>query len=626
MDRGRSRLIRWLRRAVLLLLALEALYLVAGNVALNSSRVRSLPNRRPERFSIRWGYGWTLWPGSVHLRDVQMRGTSRRIEWYARLETLATSTRLLPYLERRVHLRSVSVSGVEYLQRRRLQPAESPGTPESLPVIPQFEAPAGASAPPSSSSKTPRKPWTVVADRIEAGVDRLWIDRFKLSGGMNVETSMNLTVRGAMEFPQIRFEMSQGALLQGDREILGNLSLSADMELPEIVPKGLKGMSFFRLLTGRVHLNSESASLFFLESYFEKVPWLRFNGQSSLAVDLIFLGGVLQPGSRIEADIPRMNTRFLDRTLLGRGRIEGQVDEAEGERRAQIVVRLDEFALAASENDKPFAAGREFRVVTRSRSLDLDDLLNTLEVNADLSEAVIPDISWYNRYLPPDAGIEIRGGHGRIEYHIAGSEGEPLRGKLILNADDMAMRLRNYDILGDIKIDMSLHGVDLKENRFDVSGTSIDLVSDQFPWRAHILLPQAAVRFSEPLTAEAQMEMSMTDTTPLVAMFDAQKDISGFVEKLMTIQDIKATAASRVSELGVEIHDIDVSGEKLQILADFSLGKSGRNGIMYIEFGIFSLGVEIKDDEKDLDLVRARKWFEEQRAKRRGNVGSSGPQ
>lgn len=617
---------RWSRRALLLVLSLEALYLVAGNYYLNSSRLLAVLNQRPERFSIRWRYGWTPWPGSAYLHGVEMRGTSRVMEWYARLDAISASFRVIPLFEQTVHLRNVSVRGIDYRQRRRLEPGETAEVPESLPPLPAFEVRMESPSQAAPSVNEPREPWTIVVDRIDAGLEQVWIDRYRLAGTMNVETSMNLVTRGPLGLPRIRFTMSDGALTQGDRAILGGLRIEVETELSEFVPGRPKGMDFIRLVSGRFRLSSDATSIFFLEPYFEKVPWLHFGGQSSVRADLSLRDGVLQPGSTLDADLPAMNTRFLDRTLLGQGRIQARVEEAEGGRRAEIQVLLDDFALAASAEDEPYARGHGFKVVARSRSLDLDDPFTDFEVTADLPEAVIPDLAWYNRYVPPGAGIEFRSGQGRIEYHVEASQEErSLHGRMLLTAENMGMRIENYEVRGDIKVDMSLRGTRAGEGLFDVSGTTIDLTSDNFPWQATVLLQRAEVRFSEPMTVDAELAMTMTDTTPLVAMFDAQKDISGFVEKLMMIRDIRSTAACRVDEGGVQILDVEVKGEDLQILADLALGKSGRNGILYIKYHIFSVGVEMRDGKKNIDLVRARKWFEKQRALRRAPAGASKP-
>ena len=65
-----SRWLRWLWRVLLALVGLYALYLVAGNLFLNTPIGPSTINRKPEKFQMHWDSGSTWWPGQVSLSGV----------------------------------------------------------------------------------------------------------------------------------------------------------------------------------------------------------------------------------------------------------------------------------------------------------------------------------------------------------------------------------------------------------------------------------------------------------------------------------------------------------------------------------------------------------------------------
>lgn len=622
-----ARMVRRTVRRVLLLglaavLVVDVIYLVAANVYLNTSRLPALINRHPQKVVVRWDYAWTVWPGTVHLNDVEIRGRSKRIDWYASLDSVSASVGLRPVYGRVIHLRKVSVSGVDYRQRKRPGPGESPeASAPDIPSVAGFDPSSGGGvASPSKDRRERGEPWTIVADRIQGDIGLIWIDRYRLAGRMSFKTSMRLVVRGELDFPRVEFAMTKGDLFEGDRAILADLRVDADTALRPFVPKGMKAIGALRLLTGRFQILSERASLFFLEPYFKSTPWLKFNGQSKVEADLRLGEGRLQPGSTLVSTSDAIDTDLLDQKLTGSGRISGRIEEAGAGRRAHLEVRLDTFQIGEPRSAKPYANGSGFIVEATSTSLDLVEPFTNLEVTADLPEATIPVLASYNRYFPRSAGISIESGSGRIRFHVEGSQREgSLHGWINVSAKEVLLEFEDYDVKGDFEIDARLKDIRVREGRYDVSGTTIRLVSRKFPWKGTVSLRRADLRFTEPMQVGADVGIVMTDTTPLVALFDAQKDVSHFVEKLMTIPDVRGSASISVGAEGIEASDVEVTGGKLHLLADLKLGKNGKNGILYIKFGIFSVGVEFVDGKKDLDIVRARKWYEKARAKRRYN-------
>ena len=621
---------RWLLRLLILLTAVlfaaEGLYLLTANFYLNSERLLAVINRKPGKFSIRWDGGWTVWPGRVHLRNVAMRGSSRRLDWYAHLDTVSVSARIAPLFDRHVLLRRVKVTGVDYRHRRRNATGgvEEPGfpeLPEVLAGIPDRAMPTETTA--GAGDPRDKESWTIVADDIDAEFNQLWLDRYRMIGSMTLDTSMEMVVRGPLAFPRIHFSMERGDVSVAERIILGGLGFDAQTALP---PFGRNAATFreaTRHLSGRFRLRADGASLFFLEAYLKKAPWLRFNSQAPLEADLRIDDGRLTPGSTIKSDSDAVSVDLLDRRLTGAGTIGMSVEETQNGPLARLEARLETFSLSMPDGDEPFATGRGFKVIATSPSLSFADMFTTLDVVADLPEAIIPDLSYYNRYIQRDCGIVILGGKGTISYHIEANQDEKsLHGWTDLTATNGALKFQDYEIRGDVKIHTNIRNVDLERKWFDISETTIALHSDTFPWTADIALPRAKALYSEPMQLDADLNFRMTDTAPLVAVFDAKKDISRFSEKLMTVENVKGKATLRLSDRGAEIAGLGVTGEDLLVLADLALREKGKDGILYIKYHVFSVGVAFENGKKDLDLVRARKWFDEQRARRAAAAGA----
>jgi hypothetical protein len=601
------------------ILALECAYLVAANVFLNTDLAPKTINRKPEKFQLAWRSAWSLYPGMVVLHDAQVRGRSRRMEWYARLDSVTASFHLRPLLRRTVHLKSVKASGVEYRQRRRLLPGETSRAPLSeLPPIPEFlDTPGGPRGLPGSTRKL-RSPWTVIADGITCDLDELWIDRFRLDGSLRVETPMSLVVRGPMEFPRVRLTMASGDLWAGEGKIFQALGLDIDATLHPFIARNARGLGFFRYLSGHFVLQSDSASLFFLEAYFRKTPWLRFNDWAAGRMELRLDHGRLQPGSTLQIANDNVDMTFLDRRLTGKGRIAGIVEETGGTAQSRITALLQDFQLVPMGSAQPLARGRSATLVASSTALDLSNPFTDLKVVFDLPQAEILDLPFYNSMIPPGSRFRLLTGTGTLSYHLEGSQEErSLHGTIDLAVKKAAARFENYVMRGDFTLKTLLRQSSPKELLFDVSGTRLDLHTDGPEWSAVITFPKANMRFSEPLKIEAAVQLAMLDTRPLVVMYDALKGVPNWLEKMMIIENIKGVATLDVRRDRVVVKDLDVTGKGLHALADLVLGKGSREGILYLRFHGLSLGVELKKGGRDLKVIRPLNWFQQQRDRRR---------
>ena len=165
-----SRLPKWLFGAFLAFVALELLYLLAANIALNTGLVSRIVNRKPEKYQVHWDWAWSPWPGRTYLGGIETKGQTKKFQWYAGADSVSTTYRILPLFEKTVHLTGVQVKGVDYRQRRRLQPGQAPDPADAEdPPIPGYSNPPDP--PPESlyPKKTPKPRVNTPTARRSAG-------------------------------------------------------------------------------------------------------------------------------------------------------------------------------------------------------------------------------------------------------------------------------------------------------------------------------------------------------------------------------------------------------------------------------------------------------------------------
>ncbi|MCZ6602112.1 MAG: hypothetical protein O6952_03820 [Planctomycetota bacterium] len=629
---------KWIKITLIAGLAFEGFYLVSANIYLNTDLYLKTINRKPEKFAIEWDRAITVWPGAVRLYGVRTQGQSKKLQWSASLDKIDAWCRVVPLFWRNVDLLYVRAEGLDYRQRRRLDifPEWEAGAP-AMPPIEGFTNPPDPPPEALYPKKPPKPPWRIIGRHIDVQqIRQIWIDQYRFAGEFRVVTSMDLRVRGPLEFPEIVFETESADVLVEDQVVFGDMNVDVDITIDPFVPRETKGPAFFEYLSGEIAVDMDTSHVDFLRPYFYKSDWVSMNSHGRFKAQLGLEHGVLTPGSRMEIDAKKIDISFLDRELTGTGSIDGEVFLEDGALVSRMTVSIEEFEVAETGAAEPYILGEGFKLEMIGRGADLANPFSNVNLTLDLPRSDIPDFRFYNRYVPPTSGFVITSGAGRISYHFAGSHEEgSLHGNIEILAEHLGTQLGDLEIIGDLAIRTRLQEGMPMQRLFDISGTRIEMDNVSVikhkkgeskhledAWHGRFVLSEARMRFSQPAEIDAQIDVEMKNTEPLVALFDAKKGVPKFIERLMTIKNVHAHADLVSKKEGVEITDLEVTGKGLKFLGDLRLGNHTKDGILYVRFRGLSLGILLEAGKKDLKFIRPLHWFQEQRKLSRGEAAA----
>jgi len=622
-----SRVRTTVRTAALAVLVLELAYAVPVNLGLNTPLGSRLFNRRPDRFFIAWSFALSPWPGYVWLRGVQTGGQSRAIQWEASLRSVGATFAVAPLRRRVVDLGEVRAEGVRYAQRPRLDPgAAVPSGMDAWPPLQGRKNPAEAAPGSGGAPKPPGPAWTVRAARIRCGVEEIWIDRYRIAGRAEVDAGLDLVARGPIGLPRIEYHLAAGELQVGESRMFEGLKLEARARLDPYVPRGRKAVDVIRALSGEFDLDARDGSLKFLEAYFRKVQGLSLNGGGPMKMHLAVREGRLLEGSRLERGNDRIDTTFLGNRITGAGTVTAEVTVENGAPISRVELLIPRYEVArAVQAGGPFAHGEGFHLLSTSPNLDLTDPFADVHLTADLEKEEIPDLSVYNAFFPDASRARIVSGLGRMSWHFEGDSNErSLHGVMRFDMLGLVLKFEETRLAGDVRIDAVLKHGDPRGRDFDISGTVLTLRHKTPPWRGVIRFPRARLEFSEPMRVNARAILDLQDTRPLVRIFDAFKDLSPRVERLMTIENVSGGTGFVVRPEGLDLEGLDIRGKGLLARGELSFRDTGKDGILYVRFHGFSLGLRLAPGQKrDLKFLRPLAWFEAERARRGRRISAS---
>ena len=126
---------RWLVGIAIACIVFELLYLVAAHFLLKGDALARLINKKPEKMQITWTSARSWFPGVVTVEKLEIRGQTRRIQWYVAADDVHARISLLRLPSKRVHLSSAHTAGIDFRLRRRLDPPAKEGEEGAPPEI-----------------------------------------------------------------------------------------------------------------------------------------------------------------------------------------------------------------------------------------------------------------------------------------------------------------------------------------------------------------------------------------------------------------------------------------------------------------------------------------------------------
>ncbi len=481
--------------------------------------------------------------------------------------------------------------------------------------------------PAAARSAGTRNPWSLALREARlTGIRSIAAAGDRLLGPGSIEGSLAFDPRSGLEVRRILFAVPAGRVESGGATVARRLSVRAEGRLDPLVPGQLHGAELLRLVSGSAAVQGRVSSLGLLQRWFQKFPWLRIDGEGRLDVDLRLDKGRLLPGTRLAVGNARVAAAFLDSLAIGEGTVTGSVDPRTG---AAFRVAFDRFEISPRVDDPSVPAppsyirGSGLRLDVRSKDLDLATPVTDLRAVIELPAAEVPDITVYNAYFPPGTGVAILSGTGRLRLRLdldgAAQSGQ---GEIVLSSDAIQARFQDLELAGRLMLRTKLASPDLRAGRFQLGGTRLDLdevtyrETDAAPgehspgWWAHLELTDGSMVWSRPLSLRSSARLEMKDSGFLLTLFARKKSFLRWFDRVLSIEGIVARGDLRFGDGLIEINPLQVTGGRLDLRSRLRFTKDAKQGDLFLRYGRFAVGIELRNGQRDFKLRRPEQWYE----------------
>gem|GEM_PF-6857046 len=288
----------------LVLVAVYALYLVAGNVILGTGLLRSWLNGNPEKVKVEYASAWTPWPGRISVRGLSLRYQDDNLQMLLGLGTATVDIDLPALTNHTFRAKRLRATDAVFRLRNRVESLEGvAGRVAAFPPIDGFADPPVH--PREARKKKPPIPedqydlWAVQLDDISASIREIWTMEVRYRGAGSIAGGFKLRPRRDLSIAPSVVLLDGGIVSIGEEDLVrGNVSrIAANMDAYDVrVPKGTE---VFRHLSATVHQSGEVVSLAGVARTYGAGSGVTVSGGAgSLASDVRIEHGVLLPESR----------------------------------------------------------------------------------------------------------------------------------------------------------------------------------------------------------------------------------------------------------------------------------------------------------------------------------------
>jgi hypothetical protein len=374
---------------------------------------------------------------------------------------------------------------------------------------------------------------------------------------------------------------------------------------------------------GAFDFRGQVSELAWLGVFFGDRYRTRTAGSAQLEGTARLESGLPAPGTDITLHSDGLLFNFLDYASRGRGKIHMAVEEGGENADWRIALDLEDADLRRRADRATFIEDVEINVEARIEDVDFDAQDPDYELAFRMPAGRVTDMAIFNRYLPPDAPIALIGGGATLASELT-LRPDDADGWVRLDARRVDLVIDGQEVQGDLQADIAVSGGQPADMMFDIAGSRLRLdgvsVRGQKAdfgddgWFAELVLTRGDTVFENPLRLDVDAELKASDSRPLVTLFRNQEGWRPeFVARALTVADITGNAQLEMADGRLRIPHAWLNGETIEAGAKAELSGDGNRGVVYLKFRDLDALLRIADGKRKLDILRARRKFDEYR-------------
>jgi hypothetical protein len=549
-----SRLVRF---ALFLVAGFAVLYLVTANIVLRTRLLRDWVSRG-EDVELDYSSAYSVWPGLVHVRGLALQVQDYQNQLSVAADSGVVKVSLHDLLFRRFHATDVSLSGLAFRFRQKVEPRDG-----MQPYVAAFPPIRGFADPPVLSGEEPPPVpdaeydlWQIAIDKVDAELRELWILEYRYLGLGSVRGGFRLQPGRYFAVYPAAVQLKRGTLSIGDEVGAGRLELAVEGHIEGTDVRQVQGAALAEKMTGSVRASIEELELGVLDARGGEGRRWQVDGRGRLSVNASMTHGRLEEGSSAGLDVPKLVLRAPFGKLAG---------ETSSTLRAgpggliEWVTTSPRFSLAnSSPYPGPVLGTPRLALTVHAETLGRAPTLRGFEL--DVPSLVVPSLGWAERWVKR-SGVPIRVG-GRMEgrAHLSFAAGRGPRAKVRLRLADADLSTERVRAALGGRVDVELEPTDgdrpSSRGRIDIEldGVEVERIRERSkPFRAVLRLPDLRLALEPEPVLSSGVDAFATPADSLLSLALGSPMLEDLAADVFSLKRLEAQARVNLSARSLRV-------------------------------------------------------------------------
>ena len=427
--------------------------------------------------------------------------------------------------------------------------------------------------------------------------------------------------QGHSEDWQTSLNIDEGLMALPLAEIVdGNIDIKS---LTEALKKS-DVKKLLRSADAQFKVNGSVSDLAWLNLLIKNDYSLSINGPGKVSATINIKSGLPVQGSMLDVSSQQLEIEFLDYVTMGDGMVSLQVKKGGENPHLDLELEIHDALLKRVGEEQSFIKDVELTLQAHGSDLTVDgsekNVDNIDNLHLQISSAKVTDMSVYDQYLPDKLPLRLSGGEALLHADVY-LQPESADGFIKLESEALQIDFNEQDISADLTLDINIAGGRPQEMLFDISDSRLlldnvkvvgqDKHFTEDNWYALLTLHEGSAKWKKPVQVQAKIGLEIKDSRPVVAIFANEKNSPAWLEKILTIENIKGNAEMTLENRQLIIPHAFANSDKIDIGAKGAMNDLGTNGLFYLRYKKLNATLKIENDKHRLGLLRAKKRFDE---------------
>jgi hypothetical protein len=344
---------------------------------------------------------------------------------------------------------------------------------------------------------------------------------------------------------------------------------------------------------------------------------LALGGSGEIDARIALNDGLPAAGSSLRIPRQTLTVDLLQHRVEGAGEASVQLEGGPGRSQARVTVAFEDARMHRVDEPRPTVGDVRLDaevLVHDPFAKPMSESGAAAELSLVIHAARVLDMSTFNPYLPQPAGFSLVGGDASLAGDLKVTP-DSAAGQLLLDAEDIRVAMAAEELSGDLRLELLIRDGSAADLRFDISGSSLVLDGFQVAgntgsttddhWHARLQLEDTEVLWQKPMHLDLKADLTIKDTRPFAAILDNVREKHGWIDNLLTVEDLGGHIALTIDGDTAVLRDAMVSGPEIGVHAKGRASNAGAEGMLLVRWHDLSGAMALQGEHRRFDVIDA---------------------